>query len=198
MRKPLGECRADVRKKNGIAAETLIGVGVDRMDYTKGILERFLAVERFLELEPEWIGKFVFVQIAAPSRTSIDEYQNFDARVRALARRINDRFSNGRQEPILLKVEHHDADEIYKYYRACDVCFVSSLHDGMNLVAKEFVASRDDERGVLVLSQFTGASRELPEALIVNPYDIDQCAAAVKAALTMPPREQRDRMRNMA
>jgi len=117
--------------------------------------------------------------------------------VRALARRINERFSGKGQPPIMLKVEHHDPDEVYVYYRASDVCFVSSLHDGMNLVAKEFVASRDDDRGVLILSQFTGASRELPEALIVNPYDIDQCAAALRAALVMPPAEQRDRMRSM-
>ncbi len=197
MQKPLGECRADVRRRNGLASDAVIGVGVDRLDYTKGILERFLAVERFLELEPEWIGKFVFVQIAAPSRSSIDEYQNFDARVRAFARRINDKFSNKHHEPILLKIEHYDPDDVYEYYRASDLCFVSSLHDGMNLVAKEFVASRDDERGVLILSQFTGASRELPEALIVNPYNVDQCAAALKAALTMPPAEQRDRMRSM-
>ena len=197
MQKPLLECRADVRKRNGLTADAVIGVGVDRLDYTKGILERFLAVERFLELEPEWIGKFVFVQIAAPSRSSIDEYQNFDARVRALARRINDKFSNKLHEPILLKIEHYDPDDVYEYYRASDLCFVSSLHDGMNLVAKEFVASRDDERGVLILSQFTGASRELPEALIVNPYNVDQCAGALKTALTMPPAEQRDRMRSM-
>jgi trehalose 6-phosphate synthase len=197
MLKPIAECRADVRRRNGLAADTVIAVGADRLDYTKGILERFLAVERFLEIEPEWIGKFVFVQIAAPSRSSIDEYQNFDARVRALARRINDRFANKRHEPILLKIEHHEPDEIYEYLRAAEVCVVSSLHDGMNLVAKEFVAARDDERGVLILSQFTGASRELPEALIVNPYNIDQCAAALKAALAMPETEQRDRMRSM-
>jgi trehalose 6-phosphate synthase len=197
MLKPVAECRADVRKRNGLAADMVIGIGADRLDYTKGILERFLAVERFLELEPEWIGKFVFVQIAAPSRSSIDEYQNFDARVRALARRINDKFANKHHEPILLKIEHHEPDEIYEYLRAAEVCFVSSLHDGMNLVAKEFVAARDDERGVLILSQFTGASRELPEALIVNPYNIDQCAAALKAALAMPAAEQRDRMRSM-
>jgi len=197
MLKPVAECRADVRRRNGLAADTVIGIGADRLDYTKGILERFLAVERFLELEPEWIGKFVFVQIAAPSRSSIDEYQNFDARVRALARRINDRFANKHHEPILLKIEHHEPDDIHEYLRAAEVCFVSSLHDGMNLVAKEFVAARDDERGVLILSQFTGASRELPEALIVNPYNIDQCAAALKAALAMPAAEQRDRMRSM-
>jgi trehalose 6-phosphate synthase len=197
MDKPAAQCRARVLEENGLAPDTVIGVGVDRLDYTKGILERFLAVERLLELDPLWIGKFVFVQIAAPSRTSIDEYQDFDARVRALAHRINERFARKGYAPIVLKVEHHDPDEVYEYYRAADVCFVSSLHDGMNLVAKEFIASRDDERGVLILSQFTGASRELPEALIVNPYDIDQCAAALRAALVMPPAEQRDRMRSM-
>jgi trehalose 6-phosphate synthase len=197
MEKPVEKCRAEVREKNGLPPDILMGVGVDRLDYTKGILERFLAVERLLELYPLWVGKFVFVQIAAPSRSSIDEYQEFDARVRALARRINERFAGKGRAPILLRVEHHDPDEVYEYYRAADVCFVSSLHDGMNLVAKEFVAARDDERGVLILSQFTGASRELPEALIVNPYDIDQCAVALRAALTMPPAEQRDRMRSM-
>jgi trehalose 6-phosphate synthase len=197
MQKPVVQCRARVREENGLAPDTVIGVGVDRLDYTKGILERFLAVERLLEIDPLWIGKFVFVQIAAPSRSSIDEYQDFDAKVRALARRINDKFSGKGHPPILLKVEHHDPDEVYEYYRAADLCFVSSLHDGMNLVAKEFVAARDDERGVLILSRFTGASRELPEALIVNPYDIDQCAAALRAALVMPPAEQRDRMRSM-
>jgi trehalose 6-phosphate synthase len=197
MEKPVAQCRADVRAKNGLAPDTVIGVGVDRLDYTKGILERFLAVERLLEIDPLWIGKFVFVQIAAPSRSSIDEYHDFEARVRAEARRINERFAGKGRAPILLRVEHHDPDEVYEYYRASDVCIVSSLHDGMNLVAKEFVAARDDERGVLILSQFTGASRELPEALIVNPYDIDQCAAALRAALVMPPAEQRDRMRSM-
>ena len=197
MEKPVEACRAEIRRKNGLAPDALLGVGVDRLDYTKGILERFIAVERLLELEPQWIGKFVFVQIAAPSRSSIDEYQNFDARVRSLARRINERFARDGYEPICLKVEHHEADAVYEYYRAADLCFVSSLHDGMNLVAKEFVAARDDERGVLLLSQFTGASRELTEALIVNPYNVDQCAAALHVALTMPQAEQRARMHSM-
>ncbi|MFH1044273.1 MAG: trehalose-6-phosphate synthase [Pseudomonadota bacterium] len=197
MEKSVEECRGEIRRNNGFVPDALLGVGVDRLDYTKGILERFIAVERLLELEPEWIGKFVFVQIAAPSRSSIDEYQNFDARVRALARRINERFGRDGYEPICLKIEHHEADAVYEYYRAADLCFVSSLHDGMNLVAKEFVAARDDERGVLLLSQFAGASRELTEALIVNPYNVDQCAAALHLALTMPQAEQRARMHSM-
>ena len=147
--------------------------------------------------QPRWVGRFSFIQIAAPSRSSIEQYQQFEVQVRAMASRINDRFAAGDFPPIILKVEHHEPHEVYEYYRAADLCFVSSLHDGMNLVAKEFVSSREDEHGVLILSQFTGASRELPEALIVNPYDIDQCAAALHIALTMPIPEQRGRMRIM-
>ncbi len=191
------ECHNTIRQKNGLSTDRLIGIGVDRLDYTKGILERFLAVERLLELEPRWIGKFTFIQIAAPSRSSINQYQHFDADVRSLAAKINRRFGREGYEPILLKIEHHEPAQVYEYYRGADLCFVSSLHDGMNLVAKEFIASRDDERGVLILSQFTGASRELPEALIVNPYDIDQCAAALHVALEMPKEEQRNRIRSM-
>ena len=194
---PVAECRKRVRERLGLAPDTKIGVGVDRLDYTKGILERFSAVERLLELEPRWIGKFAFVQVAAPSRSSIDEYQNLDAKVRALAARINARFGKGDYQPIILKIEHHDAAQVYELYRAAEVCIVSSLHDGMNLVAKEFVAARDDEQGVLILSQFTGAARELAEALIVNPYDFEQSAAALHLALTMSSEEQRARMRSM-
>jgi trehalose 6-phosphate synthase len=197
IRKPVAECRADVRRRNNLPQDHIVGIGVDRLDYTKGIIERFLAVERLLEMEPRWIGRFSFLQIAAPSRSKIEEYQEFEARVRALAAKINGRFAQGGAPPILLKVEHHEPPSVYEHYRAADVCCVTSLHDGMNLVAKEFLASRDDDRGVLVLSQFTGASRELPEALIVNPYDVDQCAAALHLALTMPLAEQRDRMRIM-
>lgn len=195
--KPVNECRAQIRRLNGMPSDRLIGIGVDRLDYTKGILERFLAVERLLELEPQWIGRFSFIQIAAPSRSSIDQYQHFEADVRAMASKINLRFGKEGYEPICLKIEHHDAPQVYEYYRGADLCFISSLHDGMNLVAKEFVAARDDEQGVLILSQFTGASRELPEALIVNPYNIDQCAAALHVALEMPKSEQRNRIRSM-
>jgi trehalose 6-phosphate synthase len=137
------------------------------------------------------------IQIAAPSRSSLDEYQNFEARVRMLVQRINNRFASGTYQPVILKAEHHNTDQITRYYRAADACLVTSLHDGMNLVAKEFIASREDERGVLVLSQFTGAARELHEALIVNPYHIEQSAEALYRALTMPEVEQRERMRSM-
>jgi trehalose 6-phosphate synthase len=194
---PVAECRKRVLERLGLPQEVKLGVGVDRLDYTKGILERFSAIERLLELEPRWIGQFSFVQVAAPSRSSIAEYQALDARVRELAARINERFGRAGYAPILLKIEHYDAAQVYELYRAADVCIVSSLHDGMNLVAKEYVAARDDERGVLILSQFTGAARELAEALIVNPYDFEQSAAALHLALTMSPEEQRVRMRSM-
>jgi len=194
---PVPECRRAVREALKLAPDVKLGVGVDRLDYTKGILERFAAIERLLEKEPAWIGKLSFLQVAAPSRASIDEYQSLDARVRAAAARINARFASPGCQPIILRIEHHDSDRVYTLYRAADFCFVSSLHDGMNLVAKEFVATREDERGVLILSQFAGAARELPEALIVNPYDTEQCAAAVRDALVMSPDEQRARMRSM-
>ncbi len=191
------DCRMHVRRKHGVSPEHRLGLGVERLDYTKGILERFLAVERLLELQPEWIGAFSFIQIAAPSRSTIEQYRTFADQVRALAERINDRFGHQGYQPIVLLVEHHDPSDLMTYYRAADLCLVSSLHDGMNLVAKEFVAARDDEQGVLILSRFAGAACELPEALIVNPYHIDECAAALHLALTMPAVEQRARMQSM-
>ncbi|ADE12748.1 alpha,alpha-trehalose-phosphate synthase (UDP-forming) [Sideroxydans lithotrophicus] len=197
VQKPVPDCRSNIRQLHKLPAEHKLGVGVDRLDYTKGITERFHAIERLLELNPEWVGRFTFVQIAAPTRSGIEEYQHHESQVRDMAMRINSRFDSNLPPPIVLKVEHHEPREVYEYFRAADLCFVSSLHDGMNLVAKEFVAARDDDRGVLILSQFTGAARELPEALIVNPYDADQCAAALHLALTMPADEQRDRMRLM-
>ena len=194
---PVEQCRTEIRQRHNLPPEHAVGVGVDRMDYTKGIEERLRAVERLLELEPDWIGKFSFIQIAAPTRIRIEEYRAYEGRVRDLATRINQRFPEAPHPPIILKAEHHQPDQIFEYYRGADLCMVTSLHDGMNLVAKEFVSARDDERGVLLLSHFTGAARELPEALVVNPYDTDQCAAALHLALTMSSAEQRTRMRLM-
>jgi trehalose 6-phosphate synthase len=194
---PVPDCRTHVRAMYGLPPTHRVGVGVERLDYTKGILERFLAVERLLELQPEWVGKFSFLQLAAPSRSKIDEYQRLAERITALADRINRRFGRDGYRPIHIKIKHHSSEEIATYYRAADLCVVSSLHDGMNLVAKEFVAARDDEQGVLILSQFTGAATELAEALVVNPYNIDQSAAAMHLALTMPGTEQRARMRSL-
>ena len=191
------ECRAEVRTALGVSPEHKIGIGVDRCDYTKGILERFRAVEKLLEQHPELVGNFTFIQIAAPSRSALDDYQAFEAQVNKLSQRINQRFSMGNWQPICLKAEHHEPEVVNRFYRAADVCMVTSLHDGMNLVAKEFVASRDDDQGVLVLSQFTGAAHELHEALIVNPYHIEQTADALHRAITMPGFEQRERMGSM-
>jgi trehalose 6-phosphate synthase len=195
--KSVPDARIAVRERLGLPRQHWLGVGIDRLDYTKGILERLNAVARLLELEPRWIGRFTFVQIAAPTRATIDDYRDYAARVRTLADEINARYAHAKFPPIVLHAEHHEPDAVYEYLRAADLCLVTSLHDGMNLVAKEFVAARDDEQGVLILSQFAGASRELPEALVVNPYDADQCAAALQLGLTMPAAEQRDRMRIM-
>jgi len=191
----VNQCRYEVREENNLPQDLKIGIGIDRLDYTKGIIERFRAVERLLELRPNWIGRFSFIQLAAPSRSSIDAYQQFDNEVRTVAQQINSRFGSSEYTPIILKIVHHEPFDVFRYFRASDLCVVSSLHDGMNLVAKEFVASRNDERGVLVLSMFAGASRELAEALIINPYDADQTAAALDTALSMPAPEQRDRIR---
>ncbi|HSN16281.1 MAG TPA: trehalose-6-phosphate synthase, partial [Anaeromyxobacteraceae bacterium] len=195
--RPVAECRRTIRERHALPVDHAVGIGVDRLDYTKGIEERLRAVERLLELHPERVGRFTFIQIAAPTRATIPEYQDCEARVRALTARINARFAGGGPPPILLLVQHHEPREVAEYFRGADLCFVSSLHDGMNLVAKEFVSARDDERGVLILSRFTGASRELPEALLVNPYDTDECAASLELALTMPPGEQRARLQLM-
>ncbi len=174
-----------------------MGIGVDRVDYNKGILERFQAIERFFEKYPKYQGQFTFVQIGAPSRTHIKRYHDLLAEVEAEAERINWRFQTGKWKPIVSLKRQHSHEELERYYSAADLCLVTSLHDGMNLVAKEFLAARRDERGVLILSQFTGAARELRDALLVNPYDIDQTAEAIRAALEMEPEEKQLRMHRM-
>lgn len=183
-------------KELGVQA-LYLGIGVDRVDYTKGILERFLAIERFLERYPRYQRKFSFVQIGAPSRTHIKRYHDFLGEVEVEAERINWRYHTEGWRPILFLNRHHSHEEIGRFYRAADACLVTSLHDGMNLVAKEFVASRYDEDGVLILSRFAGACRELRDALIVNPYDIEEMAQAIHRALEMDPNERRTRMRRM-
>jgi len=188
--------RSALFKSLGVEA-TSMGVGVDRVDYTKGILERFLAIERFLEKWPVYRGQFTFVQIGAPSRTHIKRYHDFLGEVELEAERINWRFQTGKWKPIVFLKRQHSHEEITRYYRAADLCMVTSLHDGMNLVAKEFVAARSDERGVLILSQFTGAARELRDSLLVNPYDIDETAEAMRRALEMEPEEKALRMQRM-
>jgi trehalose 6-phosphate synthase len=194
---PVAEARIAVRRELGVPEDALLGVGVDRLDYTKGIEERLAAVDELLKSHPEYRGKFTFVQLAAPSRTKIARYRELNERVETLAAEINAKWSNDAYRAIILLRAHHEPTTVFRYYRAAEVCYVSSLHDGMNLVAKEFVAARDDEQGVLVLSQFTGAARDLTEALVVNPYDVRQAGGALAAALRMPASEQRVRMQSM-
>ncbi len=174
-----------------------IGIGVDRLDYTKGILERLRAVEHFFKLYPHMINAFTFIQVGAPSRTSVADYQRFEHAVEKEVQRINASLQINDWKPIVLLKRHHSHEEVTSLYRIADVCLVTSLHDGMNLVAKEFVMARSDEKGVLILSQFAGASQELKDALIVNPYSTEQMAEAINTALTMMHAEQVKLMRRL-
>ncbi len=194
---PVEECRARVRRRFGLADDVKLCVGVERLDYTKGILDRFQALDALFSQHPEWIGKLVFLQIAAPSRGSLPAYRALHDECEALAGELNQRYGRDGYRPVEMVAQHHTQAEVYEIYRAADICMVTSLHDGMNLVAKEFVAARDDERGVLLLSTFAGASKELLEALIVNPYDAAMMGEALLQALTMPGQEQAERMRRM-
>jgi trehalose 6-phosphate synthase len=194
---PVAACRAGIRRELGLAPDAFLGVGVDRLDYTKGIEQKFLAIEWLLERRPDLVERFAFVQLAEPSRESLPIYRHTRARVMETAVRINRRFSRSDQGPIRLVEGHHSPQTIARHFRAADFCYVGSLHDGMNLVSKEFVCARDDERGVLILSAFAGASHELEDALIINPNDLDAAADAVMTALIMSPQEQRRRMRRM-
>jgi trehalose 6-phosphate synthase len=191
-----GGTRSALLRQLGVTASYL-GVGVDRVDYTKGIVEKFRGIERLLELFPDYRDKLTFVQIGAPSRTHIRRYQDLMAEVEEEAERINRRFRTGSWKPIVFLKKHHSHAEIQPYYRESDFCLVTSLHDGMNLVAKEYIAARQDEQGALILSRFTGASHELADALPVNPYDTDELAHAIRRALVMPAEEQRTRMARM-
>lgn len=183
-------------RKNGINAQYM-GIGVDRIDYTKGLLEKFLAIERFLEKNPSYTGKFTFVQIGAPSRSLLKTYSDTISAVEQEANRINWKFKIKGWQPILFLKGHHSHEEITPYYETANFCMVTSLHDGMNLVAKEYIASRKENDGVLILSQFAGASHELHGAVVINPYDIEQSADAIKAALEMPVELQNQKMKQM-
>jgi trehalose 6-phosphate synthase len=195
---PLDKAGAEqrLRRHLGLRDEQIL-VGVDRVDYTKGIPERFAAVDCLLQQHPELKGTFSFVQIGAPSRVHIPAYRRLNEDLEAAADEINWRHGQGTWRPILFVNEHYDPEQVFGLYRIAAGCVVSSLHDGMNLVAKEFVASRDDGQGVLILSRFTGAARELNDALQVNPYATDEFAEALYTALTMPPEEQQQRMARM-
>jgi trehalose 6-phosphate synthase len=194
---PIECCRALLLRQFGLAPNVRLIVGVDRLDYTKGIVEKCLAMERLLEANPELRERLALVQIAAPSRDRLSEYRTYRSRLAETVDRINARFGAGSYRPIVLLEANHDPAEVHRFLRAATVCYVNSLHDGMNLVAKEFVSARDDNRGVLVLSQFAGAARELTGALLVNPYSINDSAAALVQALNMSDGEQLCRMRAM-
>ena len=188
---------ASVRVRFALPSSVRLLLGVDRLDYTKGIVERLAAFERLLETYPHLLGQVTLLQIAAPTRIELDVYRRLEGQVRALAGRINDRFGAAGYAPVSLQLTCHDTETLAHCYMAADACLVTSLHDGMNLVAKEFVAARSDNGGVLVLSEFTGAARELREALVVNPYSCEAMAAAMAKALAMPRAEQARRMRAM-
>jgi len=193
---PPSVSRQELLGRLGVEAEFL-GVGVERLDYTKGIPERFRALGRFFERYPAYRERVVFAQLAAPSRSTIQRYQQIEAEVDEVVREVNAAFATKRWRPIVFLKRHHDHHEIWPFYRHADFCMVTSLHDGMNLVAKEFVSVRDDEDGVLILSQFAGASSELRDALLVNPYDLDGMTEAIRVAVELSPEERRARMARM-
>jgi len=185
-----------LRKKYRLGNRPVL-VGVDRVDYTKGIPERLAAVDELLTAHPELKGQFHFLQAGAPSRTHLAAYSDLNDEVQLRAEQINWKHGTSTWQPVTFLNEQLGAADVSLLFRMAAGCVVSSLHDGMNLVAKEFVAARSDEQGALVLSEFTGAARELPDAVLVNPFDVKGMAAGLYAALTMPADEQRRRMRKM-
>jgi trehalose-6-phosphate synthase len=187
-------CRAAVHERHGIGADVIIGLGVERWDFTKGIIERFQALEILLDNDPRHRGRITLLQIAAPSRGQLPAYQALQQHTYGEVERINSKFAQGDWRPIVLIDEQQEPLRVFELYRAADFCLVNSLHDGMNLVAKEFVAARDDEDGVLILSTFAGASRELPEAVLINPFDVSETANAMEIAMRMGRDERRSRM----
>jgi trehalose-6-phosphate synthase len=177
--------------------DKFIAVGVDRIDYTKGIVERLLAVDRFLEKYPAYKDKFVFVQLGSPSRTHIKRYHELISEIDELVEKINWKYNDGNWKPILYLKKHFSHEEIEPFYAMADMCIVSSLHDGMNLVAKEYIHAKKDCGGSLLLSQFTGASKELTNAIMINPYSIEEFAETIKMTIELPDDEKKRRMKSM-
>ena len=191
------DARATALRQRYARGGRALGISVDRIDYTKGIPERLRALDRLWTESPELRGRFTMIIVATPSRTELAPYQNLATEVLATVREINDRFGTTDWEPIVLVHENVHAELLAAVYRAADLCLVSSLQDGMNLVAKEFVASQVDEHGVLVLSRFTGAAEEIADAVLINPFNVGGFADGIRAALEMPADERRRRMRAM-
>jgi trehalose-6-phosphate synthase len=193
----IATCRTVVRERYHIGPDVVLGLGVERWDFTKGILERFQALETLLDKNPRHRGRLCLLQIAAPSRGQLPAYQALQQQTYSEVERINNKFGEGEWRPIVLIDEHQEPLRVFELYRAADFCLVNSLHDGMNLVAKEFVAARDDEDGVLILSTFAGASRELAEAVLINPFDVTETATAMEIAMRMGREERQSRMNLM-
>ncbi len=185
-----------IKKKYGLKKETVI-VGVDRLDYTKGLPEKIKAIDIFLQKHPEYIEKLSFIQIASPTRIHLDEYKHYTEEVETLVEEVNWKHSTDNWRPITLDVRFAPVEEIYSLYKLADICLVTSLHDGMNLVSKEYVAANADHKGVLILSKFAGASEELEDALRINPYSVDEIVKAMETALKMPQEEREERMKRM-
>ena len=177
--------------------DKIVGLGIDRIDYTKGIPHRIRAINRFLERNPQYIGKVVFIQAGVMSRTNIIAYQQLADQIERLLEDVNSRFATDDWQPILYMPTDLPNLTLMALRRLARFCVVSSLHDGMNLVAKEYVASRYDHDGVLILSPFTGAALELTDALIVNPYDVERFGESIRQAVEMPRQERQVRMANM-
>jgi trehalose 6-phosphate synthase len=184
------------RRELGLRGEA-VGIGIDRMDYTKGICERFRAIDRFLGKNPEYRERLVFVQIAVPSRSRIRNYKLLEEQIENLAEEINLKWASETWRPIVLIKEMVAHARLVALHRLADFCLITSLHDGMNLVAKEYVASRVDGDGALILSEFAGASRELTDAIPINPFNEGETAEAIRLALEMPEEERRRRMQKM-
>lgn len=192
-----GEARPEILSAFGIDPGSRLILGVDRLDYTKGIPEKFKAFEFLLSEHKKYRGNLTLLQIASPTRESVEKYREYAAHVTREADRINERFGTKNWKPIVLEKRHYTHEQIGRLYKLADVCLISSLHDGMNLVAKEFAAARSDEAGVLVLSEFAGASRDLKGALLINPYSAEESSTALHEALQMPPSEQHRRMKSL-
>jgi len=178
-------------------ADKIIGIGIDRLDYTKGIPHRLKALDKFLARYPQYLGRVVFFQLGEPSRVHIKRYKELNAEIEDLVEEINWKYESDDWKPVILLKEHLPPTTLLAFNRLANFCIVSSLHDGMNLVAKEFVSSRIDEDGVLILSRFTGAARELTEAVLINPYATDDFADAIKTAIEMPPEQRKARMKRL-
>jgi trehalose 6-phosphate synthase len=191
------QATADIRRRYRLGDDTIIGLGVDRIDYTKGIPERLLGLDRFFEIYPEYQEKLAFIQIGVPSRIHLEAYQETIDQIERMIEQINWKYATGNWNPIIYVKEHQDFQRIVSFYKAADFCVVSSLHDGMNLVAKEYLSTQADGKGVLILSQFTGSARELESALLINPYDTETFAKTIKKAIEMPQEERQARSQRL-